>query len=248
MRHTPSGCGTRIIPAYAGSTRAPCAAPSRTPDHPRIRGEHISCSRFVPAIMGSSPHTRGARVGRNGGRPKNGIIPAYAGSTRGSKRGEAEEWDHPRIRGEHLLTCRLILELAGSSPHTRGARRRRANPTSGMRDHPRIRGEHRLAELREGPRGGSSPHTRGARMDELINGLTGRIIPAYAGSTVDRRHCCSGTWDHPRIRGEHILVTSLQCLLYGSSPHTRGALVAYHQSPKRARIIPAYAGSTRRCW
>ena len=50
-----------IIPAYAGSTSLARGGFGRPADHPRIRGEHISCSRFVPAIMGSSPHTRGAR-------------------------------------------------------------------------------------------------------------------------------------------------------------------------------------------
>ena len=183
MRHTPSGCGTRIIPAYAGSTRAPCAAPSRTPDHPRIRGEHISCSRFVPAIMGSSPHTRGARVGRNGGRPKNGIIPAYAGSTRGSKRGEAEEWDHPRIRGEHGAVGENSLQRQGSSPHTRGA------PFDVSVDFgvggiiPAYAGSTAAPSESDKWDEGSSPHTRGAPPRGASRRPERRIIPAYAGST-----------------------------------------------------------------
>ena len=73
--------GGGIIPAYAGSTIQlhPSARPEA--DHPRIRGEHISCSRFVPAIMGSSPHTRGARAGSSCASLTRRIIPAYAGST-----------------------------------------------------------------------------------------------------------------------------------------------------------------------
>ena len=112
----------RIIPAYAGSTPtggnpdAPCA------DHPRIRGEHISCSRFVPAIMGSSPHTRGAPVERAVIKSAFRIIPAYAGSTRFWCRRQPRGWDHPRIRGEHVYLDVLAAAVLGSSPHTRGAR------------------------------------------------------------------------------------------------------------------------------
>ena len=70
--------------------------------------------------------------------------------------------DHPRIRGEHELLTAKKLNDTGSSPHTRGARRRVAAPhhavriipayagstcqailpVSSLADHPRIRGEH----------------------------------------------------------------------------------------------------------
>ena len=111
----------RIIPAYAGSTSAGHNRARPAADHPRIRGEHISCSRFVPAIMGSSPHTRGAQVQvsllQRGAR----IIPAYAGSTSTSLPGPQPAQDHPRIRGEHRPVQPRPRGGAGSSPHTRGA-------------------------------------------------------------------------------------------------------------------------------
>ena len=74
--------GTRIIPAYAGST--------------------YRCQTDIGKSLGSSPHTRGALPARRGTRlstgdhprirgehqdwrrganPRTGIIPAYAGST-----------------------------------------------------------------------------------------------------------------------------------------------------------------------
>ena len=74
----------RIIPAYAGSTADIIVFRSVAADHPRIRGEHISCSRFVPAVMGSSPHTRGAQRRQPFDVQGGGIIPAYAGSTLGN--------------------------------------------------------------------------------------------------------------------------------------------------------------------
>ena len=112
----------RIIPAYAGSTRQILWTARRWPDHPRIRGEHVS--HFVRALVasGSSPHTRGA--------PAPPTAPA------------ARVADHPRIRGEHVVVgeyqaraARIIPAYAGSTTATC-----RGSPT--WPDHPRIRGEH----------------------------------------------------------------------------------------------------------
>ena len=91
----------RIIPAYAGSTPGELWWLRSIPDHPRIRGEHVSRCGFCVVPGGSSPHTRGAPGNylQYGNEPR--IIPAYAGST-----------------------FLLIFSQAcsrGSSPHTRGA-------------------------------------------------------------------------------------------------------------------------------
>ena len=152
----------------------------------------------------------------------------------------------------------------GSSPHTRGARRRRpprrrrpgiipayAGSTRTNRtfhasnaDHPRIRGEHDASLAGQDEQEGSSPHTRGARHPRPTILIVRRIIPAYAGSTA-WPWSWPGPWpDHPRIRGEHVQPTTREGIGQGSSPHTRGA-----QSPRvlhrgDRRIIPAYAGST----
>ena len=223
-RPAPRPARPGIIPAYAGSTR-----PRRLPgpgdrDHPRIRGEHTAGVRLLAVVSGSSPHTRGARRVRGRLVRGCGIIPAYAGSTVPPPRLVHRLRDHPRIRGEHPgggwhWNCAL-----GSSPHTRGAHRRRRTPNQNNRiipayagstfpgicatqdttDHPRIRGEHGV--LRGGPAVGE------------------RIIPAYAGSTI---------------------VGSIGMVIgWGSSPHTRGAPVDFGDTGVVGGIIPAYAGST----
>ena len=152
----------RIIPAYAGSTRA-VHLPTRVPaDHPRIRGEHARMRGFRVLARGSSPHTRGARPGRRALLLRRGIIPAYAGSTRPTSPASAVQPDHPRIRGEHMRVLTSRKDIDGSSPHTRGAPVADVDPESltriipayagstdslwtpraRTRDHPRIRGEH----------------------------------------------------------------------------------------------------------
>ena len=110
-----------IIPAYAGSTSPVSQARRSRRDHPRIRGEHCSCVSVGVAPMGSSPHTRGALIYDVAVLREEGIIPAYAGSTRASCGPWPSSRDHPRIRGEHPGTDAMVAMEEGSSPHTRGA-------------------------------------------------------------------------------------------------------------------------------
>ena len=74
--------------------------------------------------------------------------------------------------------------------------------------------------------------------------ITGRIIPAYAGSTRRRRVEEKAEADHPRIRGEHRSILETRSRYCGSSPHTRGARPRRGGGFLAIRIIPAYAGST----
>ena len=151
-----------IIPAYAGSTVHVTTSAFRTGDHPRIRGEHSRSRLSRRSTTGSSPHTRGAPDLRSVDCRVDGIIPAYAGSTRFRRMRALESRDHPRIRGEHFCRPSNELLIVGSSPHTRGAPRRRILDVQALGiipayagstfqapcfrqciwDHPRIRGEH----------------------------------------------------------------------------------------------------------
>ena len=153
-----------------------------------------------------------------------GIIPAYAGSTRSSRKAGGRCWDHPRVCGEHALDGEAREDLLGSSPRMRGAPTisRRTSSRVGIipayagstvcaacrarrpRDHPRVCGEHQIERTHIFAETGSSPRMRGAQ-GALAN-LAGnvRIIPAYAGSTWCRPRCGSRRGDHPRVCGEHL--------------------------------------------
>ena len=282
--YTRGECGG-IIPAYAGSTSAPKLTIHSDPDHPRIRGEHLNQGAAHRVAQGSSPHTRGAPPDYSSSSATQRIIPAYAGSTPDRCGRRLRAWDHPRIRGEHVVEAFLPVEFSGSSPHTRGAPLPASAGSSAVSDHPRIRGEHvswivetmtmsgiipayagstgtssaRIRSLADHPRirgehepitppigdaMGSSPHTRGARDCCRSSPTCWRIIPAYAGSTASTSKTRRGAADHPRIRGEHTRAIVFARVDEGSSPHTRGALSTSCSCGGRARIIPAYAGST----
>ena len=195
--------GSRIIPAHAGST---CPRPqyrSIPADHPRSRGEHDAGGVNSSTPGGSSPLTRGALTAHAPRCVQEGIIPAHAGSTDGEQMTHGDLPDHPRSRGEHNAVCCRTRTCCGSSPLTRGARKRRSSGpplqriipahagstdtrstcSRGDPDHPRSRGEHTYRASHLTYEGGSSPLTRGARDVSASAGVLSGIIPAHAGST-----------------------------------------------------------------
>ena len=192
-------------------------------DHPRICGEHLVEYNWGTLVMGSSPHMRGTRLPCKLLTIGNGIIPAYAGNTRGWLHSWTCKKDHPRICGEHFHPPPCKPSGKGSSPHMRGTPL--IIPVRGLacgiipayagntfhpihnggypRDHPRICGEHVAMALSAICAPGSSPHMRGTRTERHRSDTVIGIIPAYAGNTPEHVYRCSPRRDHPRICGEH---------------------------------------------
>ena len=109
-----------ITPAYAGNTEKHMEIPSWDEDHPRLRGEHDISTRRKSGVQGSPPPTRGTHRNRIGREHKDRITPAYAGNTIVPKETILQCRDHPRLRGEHLLTFSKTFQETGSPPPTRG--------------------------------------------------------------------------------------------------------------------------------
>ena len=120
--------------------------------------------------------------------------------------------------------------------------RTRGNGTNAV--HPRTRGEHITFSTQNVPSTGSSPHTRGTQRMPGRARTPDRFIPAHAGNTRTRRDVRAGRPVHPRTRGEHLPQISQIVTVFGSSPHTRGTLVAYVPDGWDMRFIPAHAGNT----
>ena len=154
----------------------------------------------------------------------------------------------------------------GSSPLTRGKRRRRsrARPdrrlipahagkthtertkTHAYRAHPRSRGENVapcpcLTSWR-----GSSPLTRGKRPCSRTVPTPGRLIPAHAGKTPARGVQALLRGAHPRSRGENAVQKVEDGSDEGSSPLTRGKLLVAVRACDHDGLIPAHAGKTGR--
>ena len=172
-----------IIPACAGNTLKMIIMTCMIWDHPRMRGEHGIKEYLKHGHEGSSPHARGTHGSNLKTDYLPGIIPACAGNTSDLIKRWATIRDHPRMRGEHFVSCGDLPLAQGSSPHARGTPTCRAlallnggiipacagNTEVSMkcwtvpRDHPRMRGEHGFGECGYLCDEGSSPHARGTR-------------------------------------------------------------------------------------
>ena len=213
-----------IIPADAGSTWNVHCAKAALRDHPRGCGEHRPISCNACRSYGSSPRMRGARGLLRGRRTMRGIIPADAGSTRSWYSLSLASRDHPRGCGEHCLSNRHVGLSLGSSPRMRGAHGGQgldllvdriipadAGSTycpkyngSSHWDHPRGCGEHACCAHLARDVGGSSPRMRGAPASWRTTPPKWGIIPADAGSTLDKPRVVIRDEDHPRGCGEHL--------------------------------------------
>ena len=77
----------RLIPAYAGKTARSASSPGTCEAHPRVCGENASDLAIDQVQAGSSPRMRGKRAKARNEADNEGLIPAYAGKTRGGRRG-----------------------------------------------------------------------------------------------------------------------------------------------------------------
>ena len=110
----------------------------------------------------------------------------------------------------------IIPAYAGSTPS--GGRL-----SCRSRDHPRVCGEHIDGNTSDGYHTGSSPRMRGALFVAVVDHEEFGIIPAYAGSTLDRPTKRCYVRDHPRVCGEHGVYSASPMRNAGSSPRMRGA-------------------------
>ncbi|EFF79640.1 hypothetical protein HMPREF0970_01433 [Schaalia odontolytica F0309] len=175
------GCAVRLIPAHAGKTEPRSPERRGKPAHPRSRGENRWPRSAPMCSHGSSPLTRGKRVGGVMPAGIGGLIPAHAGKTPGFGTYLCCPEAHPRSRGENGERRDAARSIGGSSPLTRGKhgsprrrlRDRRLIPAHAgktsphtsflphFRAHPRSRGENLVLGGDEHLGHGSSPLTRG---------------------------------------------------------------------------------------
>ena len=166
-------------------------------------GENVFQVIRIWPRSGSSPRGRGKRERDPARRRAMGLIPAWAGKTKGGTTLHQGSWAHPRVGGENaLLICRL-KSATGSSPRGRGklqdfAARLQATGlipawagktagvpwyADGRRAHPRVGGENLSSGWHplKGP--GSSPRGRGKLTRGCVRYNPYGLIPAWAGKT-----------------------------------------------------------------
>ena len=91
---------------------------------------------------------------------------------------------------------------------------------------------------------GSSPLTRGKQAEGHASVTVRGLIPAHAGKTTPTPGSPCRRGAHPRSRGENPTQHHNVTQNMGSSPLTRGKLLALILLTERKGLIPAHAGKT----
>ena len=112
--------------------------------------------------------------------------------------------------------------------------------------HPHVCGEHPTFSALLSRPGGSSPRMRGTRRYAPISFRTPRLIPTYAGNTNTESSAQTPTPAHPHVCGEHAVPVLTPFFGVGSSPRMRGTQPWGCGGLAGDRLIPTYAGNTRR--
>ena len=192
-----------ITPACAGNTGGfhPWSAAFR--DHPRLRGEYRLPQALSHSGEGSPPLARGILGYAVTCTADSGITPACAGNTSACLPWVGSSRDHPRLRGEYLVSDRFTHAGAGSPPLARGILKSSHDSLlllgitpacagntlqdrqyqSRTQDHPRLRGEYAFRLFSMYNALGSPPLARGIRRLCIRNSFVCGITPACAGNT-----------------------------------------------------------------
>ena len=119
-----------------------------------------------------------------------------------------------------------------------------AERLKGVGDHPRSRGEYPFNARGEYYNQGSPPLTRGIHYTRFPARKFHGITPAHAGNTKSYNMIVRTEWDHPRSRGEYLLIQMFHLNKSGSPPLTRGIQNLLIAEKYFFGITPAHAGNT----
>ena len=109
-------------------------------------------------------------------------------------------------------------------------------------DHPRVRGEKLVCGLERHRTRGSPPRARGKGLGVAVQRGQRGITPACAGKSLRTPRKYSRGWDHPRVRGEKVLVLPSRVVRLGSPPRARGKVILAVIGLVLSGITPACAG------
>ena len=150
------------------------------------------------------------------------LIPAYAGKTSATVAiSPSDAGSSPRMRGKPQPAVNQRWR-GGLIPAYAGKTWPRTGRPRGVSAHPRVCGENSFVSARNSASRGSSPRMRGKPQKVHQSNRYLRLIPAYAGKTVDSRARRPACRAHPRVCGENCCEPPPEAATAGSSPRMRG--------------------------
>ena len=133
------------------------------------------------------------------------------------------EGSPPRVR-EPLCKCHNALDKRGITPACAGTTLPDNKLTSRYK--------------------GSPPRVREPLACCLFFSGKAGITPACAGTTISLAAWLLWYWDHPRVCGNHTMISATLKKQCGSPPRVREPLLFYFDKSPLLRITPACAGTT----
>ena len=112
--------------------------------------------------------------------------------------------------------------------------------------HPRVGGENSWWSALPCHAAGSSPRGRGKPAGRQGHPRGRRLIPAWAGKTRGFRGTTACVEAHPRVGGENYYRDVHAFVDQGSSPRGRGKHMSANLAANGRRLIPAWAGKTKK--
>ena len=171
-----------------------------------------------------------------------GITPAYAGKRRQAGNPHHDAEDHPRVCGEKHEAFEVVPYDTGITPACAGKSEKKVPFLPPHQDHPRVCGEKARSICRPLCKMGSPPRMRGKVSVHSAFSPFVRITPACAGKSRRLSHCRSQFWDHPRVCGEKLSLSTRPRAKSGSPPRVRGKVHISTGQVGGVGITPAYAG------
>ena len=153
------------------------------------------------------------------------------------------EGSPPRMRGKGIADDEARAAV-GITPACAGKSEKKVPFLPPHQDHPRVCGEKARSICRPLCKMGSPPRMRGKVSVHSAFSPFVRITPACAGKSRRLSHCRSQFWDHPRVCGEKLSLSTRPRAKSGSPPRMRGKDLSDNELQVLDGITPAYAGKS----
>ena len=191
-----------LTPACAGTSGLWSRRLAEGWAHPRVRGDIARPSTRRTVRRGSPPRARG-HPGRPATHPLGkGLTPACAGTSLALGPDVAVAGAHPRVRGDIVEGCRLLVVVVGLTPACAGTSLRMRASCTGWRAHPRVRGDILPEPAFDAVLLGSPPRARGHHRPHPRPPVRPGLTPACAGTSVGAVALDQLGGAHPRVRGD----------------------------------------------